>query len=254
MRCSHPSDALSNWLMYSVARDIIPGHLIFLPRRQNASLSVDPGKADGSTGVQLARVARLLDRLPAGAVPTNAGTRLLTYAAQMLDLEGRLLADVPATSGQPAGHVRLVAPESLCGYRLPPLLRDVRQVAPHVRLTLAPASTAQALRAVREGTADVALLLEPRITAADVRLVPLGSEDLTALAAPDLALPAPAVTWAHLADYDVLLLEDGCSYSDDVERRLLAVGQPNSRRIPLRQHRNGQALRRRRIRVQCHAT
>lgn len=149
----------------------------------------------------------------------------------MLDLEGRLLADVPATSGQPAGHVRLVAPESLCAYQLPPLLRNVRQVAPRVRLTLAPASTAQALRAVRAGTAEVALLLEPKITAADVRLVPLGSEDLTALAAPDPALPAPAVTWAHLADYDVLLLEDGCSCSDDVERWLLAVGQPDSRRI-----------------------
>lgn len=115
-------------------------------------------------------------------------------------------------------------------YRLPPLLRNVRLVAPHVRLTLAPASTAQALRAVRDGTAEVALLLEPRITAADVRLVPLGSEDLTALAAPDLALPAAAVTWARLADYDVLLLEGGCSYSDDVERRLLAVG-PDSGRI-----------------------
>lgn len=174
---------------------------------------------------------RLLDRLPSGALPTDAGTRLLTYAAQMLDMEDRLLADVPNPSGHVAGHVRLVAPESLCAYRLPPLLRNVRQMAPHVRLTLAPASTAQALRAVRDGTAEVALLLEPRITAADVRLVPLGTEDLTALAPPDLALPAPTVTWAHLADYDVLLLEDGCSYSDDVERRLLAVGQPDSRRI-----------------------
>lgn len=29
MGCSHPSDALSDWLMYSVARDIIPGQRAF---------------------------------------------------------------------------------------------------------------------------------------------------------------------------------------------------------------------------------
>ncbi len=38
------------------------------------------------------------------------------------------------------------------------------------------------------------------------------------------------MTWAQLAQQDVLLLEDGCSYSDDVARHLLAAGQPDSRR------------------------
>lgn len=178
--------------------------------------------------------ARLLDRLPTGALPTEAGRRLLPLAEQLLDLETRMAAEVPDGDHRPAGRVRLVAPESLCAYRLPALLPALRAAAPAVRLSLAPAGTAAALVAVRTGIAEAALLLEPQLTATDLRLEPVGVEELALLAAPALGLPAEAdgqaLTWPHLAEQDVLLLEDGCSYSDDVARHLLAAGQPDSRR------------------------
>ncbi len=179
---------------------------------------------------------RLLDRLPSGAVPTEAGARLLPYAEQLLELEARIATDVPYGDDRPVGRVRLVAPESLCAYRLPDLLARLRVTAPDVRLALAPAGTAPALAAVRAGTAETALLLEPTLTAADLHLEQLGAEELTLLAAPHSAelyrsgQSGQEVTWAQLAQQDVLLLEDGCSYSDDVARHLLAAGQPDSRR------------------------
>lgn len=176
---------------------------------------------------------RLLDRLPTGALPTEAGRRLLPLAEQMLDLERRMAAEVPEGDGRPAGRVRLVAPESLCAYRLPALLPELRAAAPAVRLSLAPAGTAAALVAVRTGAAEAALMLEPNLTATDLRLEPVAVEELALLAAAPSTrgeTDGQALTWAQLAEQDVLLLEDGCSYSDDVARRLSAAGQPDSRR------------------------
>lgn len=179
---------------------------------------------------------RLLDRLPSGAVPTDAGARLLPYAEQLLDLEARIATDVPNGDGRPVGRVRLVAPESLCAYRLPDLLARLRVTTPDVRLALAPAGTAPALAAVRAGAVEIALLLEPSLTTADLHVEQLGAEELTLLAAPHAAelhrsgQSGQELTWAELAQQDVLLLEDGCSYSDDVARHLLAAGQPDSKR------------------------
>jgi len=130
---------------------------------------------------------RLLDRLSSGAVPTDAGARLLPYAEQLLDLEARMATDVPDKDESPVGRVRLVAPESLCAYRLPDLLVRLRATAPDVRLALAPAGAAPALTAVRAGAVEAALLFEPTITAADLHLEHLGTEELTLLAAPDAA-------------------------------------------------------------------
>ncbi|SCF21466.1 DNA-binding transcriptional regulator, LysR family [Micromonospora viridifaciens] len=174
---------------------------------------------------------RLFDRLPSGAVLTDAGTRLLAYATQLLDLEDRLAAEVPAQDDQPYGRVRLMAPESLCAYRLPAALGELRLLAPRLRLSLAPGGTAEALQFVRAGTTEAALLLEPEMSAGDLQLEPLGVEGLTVVAGPDLDLPAGTLTWAQLAEHDVLLLEDGCSYSDQVARSLFAVGQPDFRRV-----------------------
>lgn len=177
--------------------------------------------------------ARPLDRLPTGALRTEAGRRLLPLAEQMLELETRMAAEVPDGDGSPAGRVRLVALESLCAYRLPALFPQLRAAAPAVRLSLAPAGTAAALAAVRTGVAEAALLLEPDITATDLRLEPVGCEELAMVAAAPSRpgqTDGQALTWAQLAEQDVLLLEDGCSYSDDVARRLSAAGQPDSRR------------------------
>lgn len=174
---------------------------------------------------------RLLDRLPTGAVPTDAGARLLPYAEQLLDLETRMAADVAGCDDRPAGRVRLVAPESLCAYRLPSMLPALRAAAPDVRLALAPAGTRPALAAVRAGIAEAGLLLEPALSASDLHLEPLGVEELTLLTAPDgFPEPKEGLTWALLAEQETLLLEDGCSYSDDIARHLLAAGQPDFRR------------------------
>jgi DNA-binding transcriptional LysR family regulator len=171
---------------------------------------------------------RLVDRLTSGAVVTEAGRRLLPHAQQLLDLEVRLAEDVAGGSAGPAGRVRLLAPESVCAYRLPTLIAELRGTAPGIHLSLGPAGTEAALAAVRAGGAEAALVLEPELAVPDLLLDELGVEELTLLRAAGAEPASP--TWAELAEEDVLLLEDGCSYSDHVARQLLAAGQPPSRR------------------------
>ena len=174
---------------------------------------------------------RLLDRLPAGAVPTDAGRRLLPLADQMLGLQARIRAEVPTGSGQPTGPVRLSAPESLCAYRLPEMIAKLRADEPNVRLSLMPAGTATALNAVRRGASDMALILEPPMTQPGVVLEAVGIEELVLLSAPSAAAGGDQPrTWADLARIETLLLEEGCSYSDAAARHLQAAGQPDRRR------------------------
>lgn len=174
---------------------------------------------------------RLLDRLTAGTVPTEAGVRLLGYATQMIDVETSLRAEVPTRDGPPTGLVRLLAPESLCAYRLPTALAQLRLHAPEIRLTLVPGGTTQALQKVRDGVIEGALLLEPTMTSHELRMEPLGEEALALLVAPDFSLSSEPSDWTELAEHYALLLEEGCSYSDPVAHQLKAVGQPESRRV-----------------------
>lgn len=173
---------------------------------------------------------RLLDRLATGAVLTDAGRRLLPYAEKLLDLEARMYAEVPTGSERPAGPVRLTAPESLCAYRLPALITALRVDEPDVRLSLSPGGTADALDAIRGGTTDIALILEPAMTASDILLEAVGTEELTLLASPPMIGAEQSWTWADLAAREALLLEEGCSYSDETVSHLLATGQPATRR------------------------
>lgn len=172
---------------------------------------------------------RLLDRLPTGAIPTDAGRRLTPLARQVLDLENRIRTEVPADGDEPAGPVHLIAPESVCAYRLPALITRLRAEAPQVRLVLTPGGTAAALAAVRDGTTDVAVVLEPVLAVPDLDVRTVGTEAVVLLAAP-AGDRARRWTWADLAERETLLLEEGCSYGDQAARHLVAAGQPADRR------------------------
>ncbi|WP_433477480.1 LysR family transcriptional regulator [Spirillospora sp. CA-142024] len=157
----------------------------------------------------------LLDRHPAGVSPTRAGSLLAEHARQILDLEERMLAEL--TAAEPSGPIRLWAPESVCAYWLAPALPELRAKLPDVSLSLFPAATRRALAALADRRADLALVLEPSLNPPGVDLVDLGVQQLSLVAASTSDLPRNRpVTPAELAATGVLLLEEGCSYSDEL--------------------------------------
>jgi DNA-binding transcriptional LysR family regulator len=164
----------------------------------------------------------LLERLPGGTSPTAAGALLAERAQEILDLEDRMLAELAGTGRAAAGPVRLCAPESVCAYQLPPVLAGLREHHPQVRLSLSPATTRAALTAIIERRADLALVLEPTINASAVTVTDLGGCDLSLIAPAGFSSARP-LTAAELVAAGVLLLEEGCSYSDELAALILAT-------------------------------
>jgi DNA-binding transcriptional LysR family regulator len=163
---------------------------------------------------------RLVDRLPGGAVLTDAGRRVLDKATLVLDAEAALRGE-PEGTGPIEGTVRIGAPESLCGQLLPPVVAALQRRHPGVEVTLTPTGTTAAIDALRAGALSLALLIEPSVDAADLVLDRLGTLELAFVS--DRREPVTARSWAELARWRWFLLEEGCAYSDEVARNLPGV-------------------------------
>lgn len=177
---------------------------------------------------------RLFDRLPTGALLTDAGRRLLEGAEDVLDAVARLRAGC-ADTGTVSGRVVVGTPESLCATRLPAVIAGLRTSRPEVDVHLHAAGPAECVEGLRSGRLDLALMWEDDTEYADLTTEPVAREPLALVCGPGhpLAAPGHAVTWEELAAESFFLLEEGCSYSDALARRLLAVpgGRPRLTRF-----------------------
>lgn len=155
---------------------------------------------------------QLFDRLGKQVVLTHAGHRLLGYADQILKLSDEAHEAV-AGSEIPKGTLTIGAPESLCVYRLPPVLRRYREQYPQVRIALQPGSCPDLRRTTKEGNADVVFTLEPLFQSDELRVEVLRAESVLLLAHPDHPLAQQGeVHAADLKGEPVLLTEATCSY------------------------------------------
>lgn len=107
-----------------------------------STVSSQIGALEQELGVQL------FDRIGKSVLLTTAGQTLLDYTQQILKLADEAQ-QVVAGSDIPAGTLTIGAPESLCVYRLPPVLRRFREEYPQVTIALQPGSCPD-LRTPRE--------------------------------------------------------------------------------------------------------
>lgn len=166
----------------------------------------------------------LFERLGKRIALTEAGERLLTYADKLLGLADEARAVVPA-GDEPRGKLVIGAPESLCAYRLPPVLSQMRARFPHVQLVFRPYTCSETRRAILDGLLDVGLLLEEPLRAPGLIIEPLVDEPLCILTYPDHPLARQArVEASALAGEPILVTEAGCSYRVLLERILADAG------------------------------
>ena len=175
----------------------------------------------------------LFDRLGRRVVLTDAGRALQGYAGRILDLHEEARAAVAEEpEGEPAGSLTISAPETLCAYRLPRLLRRFGERYPRVRLTFRPVACSELKAGVAEGVLDAAFLLEEPARSSVLRIEALVGEPLLVLAAPEHPLaPSAGVGPADLDGERVLLTESGCSYRRIFERRLAEAGVEPARAL-----------------------
>ncbi|HEX6506680.1 MAG TPA: LysR family transcriptional regulator [Chloroflexota bacterium] len=172
---------------------------------------------------------QLFDRLGKRVALTDAGERLLPYAERLLDLADEARG-VVAEAFAPSGTLVISAPETLCTYRLPQVLRAYRSQYPEVALHLRPGLSGDLRRAMPEGRVDVAFLLEEPMQSSGLLAETLLTEPLLLLAAPDHRLATlPSVCPADFQGETVVLTESGCGYRALLDRSLVAAGvQPGT--------------------------
>ncbi|MFZ5899557.1 MAG: LysR family transcriptional regulator [Bacillota bacterium] len=166
----------------------------------------------------------LFDRLGKKIKLTDAGERLLRYADQLLALAEEARTAVAGGEGV-AGSLTISAPETICTYRLPPVLQEYRRRYPHVQVVFKPSPVADLRRLVAEGALDVAFVLETPVGAPGLNVRPLVKEEVLVVAPANHHLAGvDEVRAADLAGETILFTGLGCCYRNLFERALIAGG------------------------------
>jgi DNA-binding transcriptional LysR family regulator len=164
----------------------------------------------------------LFDRLAKRVVLTEAGRRFLPYAEKALTamLEGH---SAVQQSSEPAGSLRIGAPESVLAYRLPQVLQCFRKRYPQVELLFRPHLDETLMDALEGGRLDMAIRMVDIVDHAQCASVRLRTEKVFLIAHPDHPLAKKrSVQAADLAGEVMLLTESGCAYRKKLDELLAA--------------------------------
>jgi LysR family hydrogen peroxide-inducible transcriptional activator len=171
---------------------------------------------------------RLLDRLPKGVVPTEAGRQLLEHARRVLAEIADARRRIGDTPGLVTGSLAVGAIPTMAPFLLPDVLRRFARRHPNVRLTVVEDVTDRLLGALERGEIDVAVLSAAhapatvhvdRIAREPLRLLlpakhPLGQSPAKRRTRPE----APAVPWRAMADERMIVLQEMHCLAGQVSR------------------------------------
>lgn len=166
----------------------------------------------------------LFERLGRRIVLTAAGEELRGHAQRMVNYAEQAREAVLRAGGdhqEVRGTLHIAAPESLCAYRLPAVLRALQDRHPLLRVVFRPAGRAELLAALKDGGVDVGFLLERSVAAPMTTAELLAEEPLLLVTRPGhpLAERRPVRT-RQLADETFLVIEKGCAQREMIDAEL----------------------------------
>ena len=183
-----------------------------------------PAVSKGVREFELQVGERLLERGPAGVVPTGAGQMLLRHATLLFAAERAAEEDLAALRGLARGSLSIGASTTIGTYLLPPLLGRFHQAHPGVVLRLRNANTAAVAELLLARELDVALVEGP-VDHPGLLIRPWRQDRLILIAAPGHALAqAPATGPEALAGETFILREPGSGTRDVAWAALNAHG------------------------------
>ena len=112
-------------------------------------------------GLEVELRQNLLLRNGRGAVPTEAGTRLLDHARSILQQIERARREVDEAKGAPVGHVAIGLPPTLALVLTAPIVREFRRRYPKATVSIVEGLSVNILEWVVVGRADVGILYNP---------------------------------------------------------------------------------------------
>ncbi|GAB4151732.1 MAG: LysR family transcriptional regulator [Roseiflexaceae bacterium] len=165
----------------------------------------------------------LFDRIGRQVTLTTAGQRFYSYATKLIALSEEAKA-VLSDPQIPSGTLTIGAPESLCTYRLPQILRMLRQQWPELRVIFRPGGT-NLYERVQHGELDLALVMDTPHQYPAIISEALTRERIVLIAHPEHPLrQATAITPQQIQHETLLLTEAGCAYRVRFEAAWQAAG------------------------------
>src|SRR5271170_4323006 len=165
----------------------------------------------------------LFDRLAKRVVLTEAGRRFRPYAEKALAAMDEGYRAVKFGT-EPAGPLRIYAPESVLTYRLPEVLKVFRKRYPRVELIFRPDSDNRMADELESGRVDLAISMSDSVNGEQLSSLRMRSEDIYLFCTPDHPLCcAKKVYPKDLIDQTLLLTEAGCGYRKKLDMQLAAA-------------------------------
>jgi len=192
----------------------------------NAALSL--GYAQSSVTAQIKSLeedlgSALFNRVGNRLELTEPGERFLVYAERILALAIEAKASLQDEGG--VGTLRFTAPESVCTYLLPPVLKGLKDKFPGIHVQFPPGFGRHFRRQVPDGTVDFAFILEEPFPSKTLAVEKIRDEEILIVAAPSHRFAtARGMSAQDLIGEDVLLKALGCSYRNQFERQLINAG------------------------------
>ncbi|MDR3577428.1 MAG: LysR family transcriptional regulator [Anaerolineaceae bacterium] len=166
----------------------------------------------------------LFNRLGRQVQLTESGQQLQRYAERLLNLADEAQAVVSGDSPS-EGVLSVGAPETICTYRLPPILRQFRDLYPHVHLSFKPMLDSELYDSVRDGAIDVGFLLQEPLKSKTLVVECLIEEPLLVIGPAGHPLTQLEVVCpADLEGETILLTESGCGYRHIFEQAIAKDG------------------------------
>jgi DNA-binding transcriptional LysR family regulator len=126
---------------------------------------------------------------------------------------------------EPAGPLRIGAPESVLTYRLPKVLQRFRKLYPKVELIFRPQWDAPLFESLEHGKLDMAISMTDELLNENLKSVRLRTEAVFLISDPEHPLAEKrAVHPEDLAGQTLLLTEAGCSYRKKLDDLLARLG------------------------------
>lgn len=157
-------------------------------RAASEALNVAPSAisrqvAELETGLQ----TQLLDRLPRGVAPTEAGKLVAEYAQRQADEETGLFDQLRQLRGLQQGTVKICCGAGFLPDLIENALASFTQAFPGIRYQITLGTTNTILTAIATGEVDIGLAYNP-IAHPDVRAVVIARQPIVAILPPDHAM------------------------------------------------------------------
>jgi DNA-binding transcriptional LysR family regulator len=167
----------------------------------------------------------LFERLGKRIYLTKAGVELTNFAEKIVRLDEEMRHAV--TGDNDINSVLTIgAQESQCTYRLPNILREFKQLHPHVELIFKPVHTSEIAKSLLQTDhLDLAFITDTRKEMAAIHTETLLEEDLVLVVSPTHHLnKTDKLTLEQITLETMLLTEKGCSYRTQLENKLQIEG------------------------------